>query len=100
MLRCGWLLKCNYIVGTSEQNYCGYGNYNTESVKVSNDNTIITIKPQGTTQKLKTGQCSYTNSNNIYDLAGNCYERTQESVNSSVRIFRGGHCSNAYRSNC
>ena len=30
--------------------------------------------------------------NNIYDLAGNCYEWTQESYDNKYRVFRGGSC--------
>ena len=30
--------------------------------------------------------------NNIYDLAGNCYDWTQESYDNQYRVFRGGSC--------
>ena len=85
-----WLAKSNYWVGYSGKTYSGYGNYKTEAVKVGNADVIITVKAQGTVQKLLTGQTSYTKSNNIYDLSGNCYDWTQEACTTADRVYRGG----------
>ena len=38
---------------------------------------------------LETGVTEYTKKNNIYDLAGNCYEWTTESDSSGYRVIRG-----------
>lgn len=86
-----WLAKSNYWVGSSGQTYSGYGNYNSEAVTVNNNHTIITVKAKSTSQKLATGQTSYTNSNNIYDLSGNCMDWTQEAYGTDGRSYRGGY---------
>ena len=84
-----WLAKFNYWVGYSGQTYSGYGNYNTEAVAINNNSSTIVVKPQGTSQKLETGQVSYTRSNNIYDLSGNCLDWTREAVSDYLRVTRG-----------
>ena len=38
-----------------------------------------------------TGSVATDVSKNIYDLAGNCYERTMEAVNTNLRVHRGGN---------
>ena len=40
-----------------------------------------------------TGRVGGDNSKNIYDLAGNCSERTMEARDSNYRVLRGGHYS-------
>ena len=42
-----------------------------------------------TNSETKTGLNEAWKSNNIYDLAGNCWEWTQEAVNTYYRILRG-----------
>ena len=53
--------------------------------------------PEATEEKKKyvvnivpTGSSEYTKINNIYDLAGNVYEYTTETMNKEMRINRGG----------
>ena len=41
--------------------------------------------------KIPTGSSDYTKVNNIYDLAGNMYDRTLEAYSTNNRIFRGGY---------
>ena len=41
-------------------------------------------------EKLNTGKTTFTMANNIYDLAGNCYEWTQEADDTNLRARRGG----------
>ena len=67
----------------------GYGNYPPGEVKVTNSDTEILIKEESRDVILKTGQTSYTKSNNIYDLAGNCGDFTQEAFNRYGRTIRG-----------
>ncbi len=83
-----WLAKSEYNVGYTGNDTSGYGNYNTEAVTVGDDSVTITVKASGTSTKLKTGQTSYTRSNNIYDLSGNYYDWTQEACYSNSRISR------------
>jgi len=52
----------------------------------------------GTTKKYGskqvTGFSEYWKANNIYDLAGNCYEWTREAYSTSSRAYRGGFYGN------
>ena len=84
-----WLTTANYSVGYTGNTYSGYGNYQKEAVKVNNGDVTITVKAQGTSQKLATGQTSYTKSNNIFDLSGNCWDWTQEASDTRDRVYRG-----------
>lgn len=87
-------LSSSYDVGYTGNDYSGYGNYKREAVTVSNsdNSTTIVVKKKFSSQKLKTGQTSYTKSNNIYDLSGNCCDCTQEAAGGTdKRVFRGGH---------
>ena len=87
-----WLANCGYWVGDSGQTYSGYGNYKTEAVAINNNSSTIVVKPQGTSQKLETGQVSYTRSNNVFDLSGNCRDWTQETMQNYRRVMRGKTC--------
>ena len=86
---CSWLAKSGYNVGYTGETESGYGNYFYEDVFIKNTTTLI-VKKSGVSEKLKTGQVSYTKSNNIYDLSGNCYDWTQEGLYSERRVFGGG----------
>ena len=88
-----WLADYNYNIGyapTGLNRTSGYGNYYYEEISVSDSSTSIIIKKVYTNQKLMTGQISYTKSNNIYDLSGNCYDWTQEANPTAFRVMRGG----------
>ena len=63
-------------------NSVGKGNYNL-------DNTVDGIKGQG-----KTGECTVSEVNQIYDLAGNQYEWTLEANSTNSRVLRGGYFNN------
>ena len=84
-----WLNKSGYLVGQGSTT-SGHGNYKSENVTVTNGSTEIKVKPSGTGRKLQTGETSYTKSNNIYDLSGNCFDWTQELRNDYARVLRGG----------
>ena len=47
-------------------------------------------KPENTEWLLTTGASERNKAKNIYDLAGNVFEWTQESESTSYRVFRGG----------
>ena len=85
-----WLARSGYWVGSSGKTYSGYGNYKSEAVKVNSGAVEITVKPQNISQILLTGQTSYTNSYNIYDLSGNGTDWTQEATGTNARVSRGG----------
>ena len=85
-----WLAKSNISIGFTGNEESGHGNVGSEAVVVKGKKSTITIKGKGRNTLLKSGQASYTKTNNIYDLAGNVEEYTQEVVYSSGRISRGG----------
>ena len=81
---CQWDQVCKFISTAKDKNgqtislsdSTSYGNYrNSEN------------SPQN---KINTGSNDNYKTNNIYDLAGNCYEWTQEASKTFVRIYRGG----------
>lgn len=87
-----WLAENGIDVGYKADSMSGYGNYKTEEVSINDlkmKNKII-IKAKGEAKKLKTGETSFTKSNNIYDLSGNCYDWTQEANYNAYRVMRGG----------
>ena len=49
--------------------------------------------------KQSAGSSEYWQANNIYDLAGNCYEWTQEALSTNDRVNRGGYYVNSGSSN-
>ena len=65
------------------------GKYSTDSGKNFTDATASTEKPEYSNELLGTGVTDYTKKNNIYDLAGNCWEWTTESESSGSRGIRG-----------
>ena len=66
------------------------GKYSTDYGNNFTDATASTEKPENSGYLLGTGVTDYTKKNNIYDLAGNCWEWTTESNSSSDRVCRGG----------
>ena len=65
------------------------GKYSTDYGGNFTDVTTSTQKPEDKDYLLGTGVTEYTKKNNIYDLAGNCWEWTTESSSSSYRVCRG-----------
>ena len=81
---CLWLEQSGYDINNSED----YGNYKGTDVYSSDGSSII--KPSGTSKVLHTGITTFTRANNVYDLAGNCREWTQEAYYTMYRVYRGG----------
>ena len=85
-----WDLACDFISKKGEQksitNSTAWGNYydSTGNAAVMDGET----KKYGSKQV--TGYSEYWKANNIYDIAGNCWEWTQEADNTSSRARRGG----------
>ena len=66
------------------------GKYSTNNGTNFTDVTTSTEKPENRDYLLGTGVTEYTKKNNIYDLAGNCWEWTTESYSSSLQVYTGG----------
>ncbi len=67
------------------------GKYSTDDEDNFTETTASTQKSENKSYLLGTGVTDYTKKNNIYDLAGNCWEWTTESDSSSLRVSRGGN---------
>ena len=86
-----WDLACDFISKKGEQksikDSTAWGNHS--------DSTGNAAVMDGTTKKYGskqvTGYSEYWKANNIYDLAGNCWEWTQEANDTSYRANRGGN---------
>ena len=82
---CKWLAEHNYDINNSS----AWGNYK-DSVSPANGGNY----EQG--NKKNTGSNENWKANNIYDLAGNCWEWTQEADSIKYRANRGGDYYNTY----
>ena len=95
---CQWDVTMNWLISSGaktsnevNKDSSSWGNY-----KDSTENAKVTVtKEDGTTtnkygRKQNTGYSEYWKANNIYDLAGNCYEWTQEAYSANYRACRGG----------
>ena len=92
---CQWDVTCNFIANKGEQKSITdsrtWGNYNDsegDAKVIVTENGTETNK-YGTKQN--TGYSEYWKANNIYDLAGNCSEWTQEASDTYCRAGRGGY---------
>ena len=92
---CQWDVTCNFIANKGDKkditNASSWGNYFT-----STGNAKVVVTENGTEtkkygSKQNTGYSEYWKANNIYDLAGNCMESTQETNSTSYRVSRGGY---------
>ena len=83
---CQWDMVCNFIANHGDKKTIGssadWGNY-----KDSTGNAAISGKSGS---KHETGFSEYWCANKIYDIAGNCYEWTQEANRTDYRAHRGG----------
>ena len=66
------------------------GKYSTNYGSSYTDVTSSTPNPENTPNLLGTGVSDYTKRNNLYDLAGNCWEWTTEAYSSGNVVRRGG----------
>ena len=78
---CQWDQVCKFISTSGDQvsltDSTSYGNY-------------YNSRLSGHGSKQVTGYSECWKANNIYDIAGNCWEWTQEAYGTSVRAYRGG----------
>ena len=82
-ITCGWLANSGYNIKDSRS----WGNYNNSI----GDAAVVVDGTKKYGSKQNTGYSEYWKSNNIYDLAGNCAEWTQEATSSSNRLARGNY---------
>ena len=96
-----WLEETNAVTRAELFDSTSWGNYNNSKFNFTGkysidmganftDVTASTEKPENSSYLLGTGVSDYTKKNNIYDLAGNCWEWTTESISRSRRVNRGG----------
>ena len=86
---CQWDATCDFISKKGEQksitNSSTWGNYS-DSTSPANTGNYEKWR------RKDTGSNEYWKANNIYDIAGNCYEWTQEADRTIFRAYRGGGC--------
>lgn len=87
-----WDSMLRFIVSDKNNvnNSIAWGNYTSSEFKYTDINKNEYIKKAGEVRLLKTGASEQTKVKNIYDIAGNAYEWTQETSGNKVRIVRGG----------
>ena len=93
---CQWDVTMNWLISsgakTSDEvnkDSSSWGNYKNTSVKA--DDGATELKASGTYIKLNTGKTTFTMANNIYDLAGNYAEWTQEALRTDLRVDKGSY---------
>ena len=99
---CQWDVTMNWLISSGaktsnevNKDSSSWGNYSD-----SKENAKVTVTEEdGTTtnkygRKQNTGYSEYWKANNIYDLAGNCFEWTQEASDAFSRANRGGYYDN------
>ena len=82
---CKWLEDHNYDINNSSA-WGNYSNYNTANNYAEGSEKY----EAGAGEKQNTGSSENWKANNIYDLAGNCREWTQEAFSTDGRANRGG----------
>ena len=92
---CQWDVTMNWLISSGAKTVneiitdsTSWGNYYKTSVKADDGKTEL--KASGKAKKLNTGKTTFTMANNIYDLAGNYNEWTQEASSTNRRVERGG----------
>ena len=88
-----WDVACDFIANKGDQKnikdsstWGNYSNYNTANNYAEGSEKY----EAGAGEKQKTGSSENWKANNIYDLAGNCREWTQEANSALLRDSRGG----------
>ena len=86
---CKWLAEHSYDINNSSA-WGNYRDYNTANNYAEGNEKY----EAGAGGKQKTGSSENWKANNIYDLAGNCWEWTQEADSTNDRALRGGYYRN------
>ena len=97
---CQWDVTCKWLINsgakteeevlTNSNSWGNYSDYNTKNNYTEGNEKY----EAGAGGKLNTGFSENWKANNIYDLAGNCWEWTQEADSARYRANRGGDYSN------
>ena len=82
---CKWLSEHGYDINDSSS-WGNHSDYNTKNNYTEGNEKY----EAGAGEKQKTGSSENWKANNIYDLAGNCREWTQEAISTDYRAYRGG----------
>ena len=83
---CKWLAEHNYNINISSA-WGNYSDYNTANNYAEGSEKY----EAGAGEKQNTGSSENWKANNIYDLAGNCWEWTQEASSTMYRAYRGSY---------
>ena len=100
-----WDETLKWLIDTGEKTYAeivpnssSWGNYFDNSFTYYTDTSKSTAtKSSGTGTRIPSGAYEGANANNVYDLAGNVFDWTLESIASGLgygRYCRGGYCYN------
>ena len=91
---CQWDMACKFIGTKGEQKSVvdsrSWGNYR-DSTSPANTGNYGKDSYGFSGEKRNTGSNEAWKANNIYDLAGNCTEWTQEAIGDNSRLARGGN---------
>ena len=68
-----------------------WGNYLNATFEYTNSSGSTVTKNEGSSTRIPSGSSEYTKANNIYDIAGNVWDRTMEADTTYSRVFRGGY---------
>lgn len=91
---CQWLVDSGRLKQDELAISCGFGNYiDTEFQYEGHDGNIKT-KKMGLSIVVPAGSSEYTNTNNIYDMAGNVGEEILKTNWGVGRVFAGGRSNN------
>ena len=91
---CQWDVACNFIANKGDKKsirdsstWGNHSNYNTANSYTEGTEGY----EENAGSKQNTGSSENWKANNIYDLAGNCWEWTQEAGSTDGRAYRGGY---------
>ena len=68
-----------------------WGNYSNATFEYTNSSGSTVTKNENSSIRIPSGSSEYTKANNIYDIAGNAWDRTMEAYSADNRVFRGGY---------
>ena len=93
---CLWDETLQWLVDSGNKTYAeitnstSWGNYNDSTFEYTTTSGSTATKSENSYTIIPSGSTEYTKANNIYDMAGNVYDRTLEGDVSRYRRERGG----------
>ena len=95
-----WLVDSEAKISTGEtidytliSNSTNWGNYRNATFEYTTTSGGTSTKNTSSGARIPTGSADYTKANNIYDMAGNVWDRTLEADSTNNRVSRGGSSS-------